>query len=113
MATPTANTVNIDHASDLKKYVPNADPAKVQAITKHLGIAMKSRDGATVAASSKDELARVRESWLKKKLGLTLSDAELDAGIKEIAERMKEDRNKSRLVFYYLLAEKYGKLASL
>jgi hypothetical protein len=112
MAT-TPNTVNIDHEADLKKYVPNADSAKVKAIMKHLGIALKSRDGSTVAATSKDELDRVRESWLKKKLGLTQPDAELDKGIKEIAERMKADRNKSRVAFYYMLAEKYGKLASL
>ena len=108
-----ANTVNIDHEADLKKYVPNADAAKVAAIKKHLGIALQSRDGSTVAATDKSELERVREKWLKKKLALAQTDAELDAAIKEVAVKMKDDRNKSRVVFYYLLAEKFGKLASL
>jgi len=104
---------DVDHKADLKKYVPNADDKHVAAIIKHLGIAMKNKDTQMVACSSKDELARVRDSWCKKKLGLTQSDADLDKGIKEICDRMKGDKNKSRVAFYYLLAEKYGKVASL
>jgi hypothetical protein len=104
---------DVDHAADLKKYAPTADDAKIKAIMKHLGIALKGKDTAMVACSSKDELARVRDSWCKKKLGLTQSDADLDKGIKEICERMKGDKNKSRVAFYYLLAEKYGKLGSI
>jgi len=30
--------------------------------------------------------------------------------IKDVCEKMKADRDKSRVAFYYLLAEKYGKL---
>ncbi len=104
---------DIDHLGDLRKYVPAADETKVKAIIKHLGIAMKNRDTQLVACSSKDELERVRESWCKKKLGVTASDADLDKSIKEICDRMKGDASKSRIAFYYMLAEKYGKLASL
>mgnify|MGYP001451880929 CR=1 FL=1 len=104
---------DVDHKADLKKYVPTADDKHVAAIIKHLGIAMKNKDTQMVACSSKDELARVRDSWCKKKLGLTQSDADLDKGIKEICDKMKGDKNKSRVAFYYLLAEKYGKVASL
>jgi predicted TIM-barrel fold metal-dependent hydrolase len=103
----------IDHHADLKKYVPEANDKAVKAIIKHLGIALKGTDTALVSCSSKDELDRVRESWCKKKLALTQSDADLDKDIKAICERMKGDRNKSRVVFYYLLAEKHAKLASL
>ena len=103
----------IDHEGDLKKYAPNADAAKVKAIVKHLGVAMKGTDSQLVACSSKDELERVRESWCKKKLKLTAADADLDKGIKEICDKMKADKNKSRVAFYYLLADKYGKLAAL
>ena len=56
---------------------------------------------------------RVREHFLKKKLGLTMPDAELDEAIVEICQRMAKDRDKHRVTFYYLLAEKYGKLAAL
>lgn len=103
----------IDHHAELRKYVPAADAKAVAAIIKHLGIALKGTDTSLVACSSKDELARVRDSWCKKKLGLAQSDAELDAAIKGVCETMKADHNKSRVVFYYLLADKYGKLASL
>jgi hypothetical protein len=104
---------DVDHAGDLKKYAPSADPAVVGKITKHLGIAMKSVDSQLVSCSSKSELERVRESWCKGKLKLTQSDAEIDKAIQEVCETMKADRSKSRIVFYYLLAEKYGKVGAL
>lgn len=103
----------IDHHADLKKYVPAANDKAVAAIIKHLGIALKGTDTSLVACSSKSELDRVRESWCKKKLGLTDSDADLDKAIKAVCDTMKADKNKSRVAFYYLLADKYGKIASL
>ena len=47
---------------------------------------------------------------MRKKLNLTDADDVLDAALKDIVEVMKGDRAKSRVTFYYLLAEKYGKL---
>ena len=49
----------------------------------------------------------------KKKLARTEDDAALDDAIAEICERMKDDRRKHRVVFYYLLAEKFGMLEEL
>ncbi len=103
----------IDHQADLKKYVPTPDEKAVKAIIRHLGIALKGTDTALVSCSSKDELDRVRESWCKKKLGLSQSDADLDKSIKAVCDLMKGDRSKSRVAFYYLLADKAGKLQSL
>ena len=102
-----------EYVTDVKRYVPNANEKVVDGIVKHLGIALKSKDASLVSCSSKDELARVRDSWCKKKLGLSQSDADLDAGIKEICEKMKADHRKHRVTFYYLLADKYGKLSDL
>lgn len=102
-----------DHLAEVKKYVPAADEKAVTAIIKHLGIALQSADASLVSCSSKDELARVRESWLKKKLALTESDEALDKAIGGVCETMKADRNKDRVAFYYLLAQKYGKVAAL
>jgi len=104
---------DVDYAANVKKYAPACDAKVIAGIVKHLGIALKSNDASVVACSSKSELERVRESWLKKKLALTNTDAELDAAINEVCERMKADRSKSRVTFYYLLAEKYDKLAAL
>ncbi len=103
----------MDHTAETKKYVPAADDKHIKAIIKHLGIALKGDDSQLVACSSKDELARVRDSWCKKKLALTAADADLDKSIGDICSKMKADKSKSRVAFYYLLAEKHGKLASL
>lgn len=81
-------------------------------IVKYLGIALRSRDSSLVSFSDKEETARVRENFLKKKLGLTQSDAELDAAIAAVGEQMKADRTKNRVTVYYLLAEKFGKLST-
>ncbi len=102
-----------DYVADVKRYAANADEKAIAGIVKHLGIALKSTDASLVSCSSKDELARVRESWLKKKLALTASDADLDKSIKAVCDTMKGDKNKQRVTFYYLLAEKHGKVSAL
>lgn len=100
----------INYAEDVKKYVANVDDGAVSGIVKHLGIALRSKDSSLVSASDPEELKRVREGFLKKKLALTGSDAELDAAINDVMTRMKGVREKSRVTVCYLLAEKFGKL---
>jgi hypothetical protein len=107
----TMTTTTHDWASDVKKYASNASDAAITGIVKHLGIALQNKDGSFVACSDKSERDRIRESFLKKKLGLAMSDAELDKAIMETCEKMKVDRDKSRVAFYYLLAERYSKLS--
>ena len=102
-----------EHLDAVKKYVPACDEKAVAGIVKHLGIALRSKDASLVSCSSKDELERVRESWCKKKLALPGSDADLDKMIKDVCETMKADQRKNRVTFYYLLAEKANKVASL
>lgn len=101
------------YTDDIKRYAADADEKVIAGIVKHLGIALKGKDTAMVSCSSKDELARIRESWCKKKLGLTGTDAELDKGLKAVCDRMKADKTKHRVTFYYLVAEKYGKLGGI
>ena len=100
-----------DWAADVKKYVPEADESAIKGIVRHCGIALQSRDGSYVSCTDKAERDRVRDSFLKKKLALTDGDADLDKVLMAVCEKMKADRDKSRVTFYYLLAEKYGKLA--
>ena len=102
------------YIDDVKKYADNVDEAVVNAIVKHLGIALRSKDASTVSCSQKPELDRVKEKWLKKKLALTADDAELDAAIDTVCEKMgRSNPSKSRVTFYYLLAEKFDKLSAL
>ena len=58
------------------------------------------------------ELERVREKWCKKKFGFT-DDGKADEIIAAVCETMKEDRNKSRVTFYYLVAKHMGTLGQL
>ena len=62
-------------------------------------------------ATDPEEMQRVRDSFLKKKLALTETDAHLDEAVKAVTDKMKAVRDKSRVTVYYLLAEKFGKLA--
>ena len=103
--------MSVDWAVDVLKYNTKADRKAIEGIVRHCGIALRSRDSALVAFSDPDELKRVRESYLKRKLGLTLPDSELIKAIASVGERMKADHTKNRVTVYYLLAEHFGKLA--
>jgi len=99
-----------DWAADVKKYVPDADDAAIAGIVKHCGIALQKRDSALVSFTDRSEVDRVRDSFMKKKLGLTDSDADLDAALADVGQTLKGDRTKNRVTVYYLLADKYDKL---
>lgn len=100
-----------DWAADVKKYAPDADDAIIAGIVRYCGIALQKRDSALVAFSDARETDRVRENYLKKKLGLTQSDAALNKAIAAVGARMKADRTKNRVTVYYLLAESFKKLS--
>lgn len=98
-------------ADDVRKYVPNADPKAIDGIIRYCGIALQKRDSSLVAFSDKEEVARVRNNFLKRKLGISDPDADLDKVIAAIGEKMKGDRTKNRVTVYYLLADHFGKLS--
>jgi ferritin-like metal-binding protein YciE len=100
----------LDYAANVKRYASTVDGAAVNGIVKYLGIALHDKDSSLVAASDPEELTRVRDDFMKKKLGLTQTDAELDAALKNVMTTMSGERNKNRVTVYYLLAEKFGKL---
>jgi len=94
-------------AADLKLGL---DKELIAKVTNGLGPSIYNKDAETVSCSDASELARVRENFLKKKLGLSESDEKLDAAIKEVCEKMgSSNRNKYRALFYALLVKKYGK----
>lgn len=97
-----------DWAADVKKFVANADDEVITAIVKYCGIALHNQDSSLVSYSDPVELGRVRENFLKKKLGLTQSDADLDAGIAAVGERLKGVNFKNRVTVYYMLLEQFG-----
>jgi len=100
-----------DYVADIKKYTAEVDEAAVAAIVKYCGIALRGADASLVAATDPKELATVREGFAMKRLGLAAEAA--DAGIKTAVAKMKATPHKSRVTFYYLLAEATGTLGKL
>lgn len=100
-----------DYVADVKEHTGNVDEDKVKSIVNYCGIALRSKDGSLVSTSDESELETVKNGFAAKKLGLSADDA--DAAMKKVAERMKGDRTKERVTFYYLLAEESNTLDKL
>jgi Tfp pilus assembly protein PilF len=103
-----------DHLADVKKYAKKpVNEAALSAMEKAYRLVLSQPDSRYVACSDPAELETVRENFLKKRLGLSSGDlgsGDLDGAVKAVCEAMKQDRTKSRLTFYYLLAEHFDKL---
>ncbi|MFT4087125.1 MAG: DUF2853 family protein [Gordonia sp. (in: high G+C Gram-positive bacteria)] len=99
-----------DARETVLRYVPDADLDVVDSMAKTYRLVLSNRDAALVSASDPEELKTVRENFLKKKLGLTDSDADLDKAIADVLAEMKDGKANPRLAVYYKLADKYGKL---
>jgi hypothetical protein len=100
-----------EYSADVAKYSSPVNEAAVDAVVKYCGIALRNADSSLVSGSDPEELARVREGFAAKKLGLSAADA--DAGMQKVLEKMKGVNRKSRVTFYYLLAEATGTLGKL
>ena len=94
----------------LAKYTSKINDAAVNKMASTYALVMSNKDAKFVSCGDAAEKETVRENFLKKKLGLSDSDTDLDSAIEAVCVTMKEDRMKNRLVFYYLLAEKFNKL---
>jgi hypothetical protein len=101
-----------EHKATVAKYSSTVNAAALDTMAKNYALVLSNKDSQFVSCGDDSERTTVRENFLKKKLGLTNPDAELDAAIESICLTMKEDRFKSRLAFYYLLAEKFNKLST-
>ncbi|MEQ8558297.1 MAG: DUF2853 family protein [Henriciella sp.] len=102
------------YADNIKKYAKGYNQKAAEKIVGHLGIALRNRDSSLVSCSDEGELQRIREKFCRGKLGLAQKNDEIDAAMSKVCEKMKpEGSNKSRVTFYYLLAENFGKLDEL
>lgn len=99
-----------DWLADVRKYAPAADEDVVGSIVRYLGIALRNRDSSLVAFSDPEEVGRVREGFLRKKLALTEPDSVLNEALDWVKGLMSGDRTKNRVTVYYLLAHYFGKL---
>ncbi len=101
-----------DWLTNVQKYVPDCDEAAVAGIVRYCGIALQNRDSSLVSFGDPAETGRVRDNFLKKKLGRTESDEELDAAIQLVGETMKGESFRNRVTVYYLLAQKFDQLST-
>ncbi|MDP9886256.1 hypothetical protein J2W21_003788 [Sinomonas atrocyanea] len=100
----------VDWAEQIKKFAPDADEEAIAGIVRHCGISLQSADASLISFGDKAETDRVRDGFLKKKLGRTEDDAALDAAIQSVGEKMKGTSRRQRPTVYYLLADHYNQL---
>lgn len=101
-----------DFRSQLSSIGVKHDDALLTKVAKGCGPSIYNRDSATVAASDKAELDRVKNNFLIKKLGLKDGPA-LDKAIGDVVNQLgSATKNKYRAVFYYLLVKNLGKESS-
>jgi len=87
----------------------NVDADLLSKIAAGLGPSIYNADAALVSSSDKEELDRVKENFLKKKLGCTDEQAMDDAIQHAISIFGSGNRNKLRILFYYICVDKLGK----
>ncbi|MFV8376121.1 DUF2853 family protein [Flavobacterium sp. LB1P62] len=100
----------VKYTADLKdKCGVNPDMDLLTKVTVGCGPSIYNADSATVAGTQQSELNMVKNNFLIKKLGLA-DGANLDAGIDAVMEKYgRSNKNKYRVVVYYLLAVHFGK----
>jgi hypothetical protein len=100
----------VKYAADLKdKCGVTPDMDLLTKVTIGCGPSIYNADSATVAGSQQSELDTVKNNFLIKKLGLT-DGPELDTAIDKVIEQYgRSNKNKYRVVIYYLLAVHFKK----
>ncbi len=98
------------YASDLRtKCGIEPDMELLRKVTIGCGPAIYNADASTVSGSDETELARVKSSFLIKRLGLP-DNGKLDEAIAIAIDTYgRSNRNKYRAVIYYLLTKHFGR----
>ncbi|MBT0957730.1 DUF2853 family protein [Alphaproteobacteria bacterium KMM 3653] len=98
------------YADDLKnKCGMTPDMDLLRKVTIGCGPAIYNADASTVAGSQASELETVKKNFLMKKLGLADGPNLMEAINKVIEVYGKSERNKYRVVVYYMLTKEFGK----
>lgn len=98
------------YSDEFKKMNISFDADLLTKVTVGLGPSIYNADSSTVSCSDETELQRVIDNFLVKKLGLTNSQDELMAGVKDVCVQLgTSNKNKYRPMFYYLLVKKFKK----
>lgn len=101
--------MNLDWAADVRKYAPDADSGVIAEIIRYCQVPLRDRGPVRVPFGDLAETTLLRENFLKRTLGLSLSDYELDYAIAQVRRRVR-DVLRNRVTVYYLLAERFDRL---
>jgi len=105
----TAAEKNIEKATKQREGLGvNVNATLLEKIVKGLGIANQNVDASLISATDQDELDRVKDGFLTKKLGLA-DDAEKTKALDAALEKFKGINQKSRGAVYYVLTVNLGK----
>lgn len=99
------------YLDDLKSKVgeKNPDVDLLRKIAKSMGPSIYNADAETVASSSESEVDTVKKNFVMKKLGET-DESKVNEAVNQVLEKYgKSNRNKYRVVIYYLLTKHFGK----
>jgi len=100
------------YADDLRsKCGVEPDMDLLTRVTIGCGPVIYNADSSTVASSDPAELETVKTNFLMRKLGLTDGPGLMDAIDAVIDTYGRSERNKYRVVVYYLLVKHFGKEA--
>ena len=99
------------YIDDLRSKVgeDNPDVDLLRKIAESMGPSIYNSDAETVASSSESEVDTVKKNFVMKKLGET-DEAKVNEAVNQVLEKYgKSNRNKYRVVVYYLLTKHFGK----
>ncbi len=100
------------YKSEFDKLGISYDVDLLTKVAKGCGPSIYNADASKVSSADKEELARVKNNFLIKKLGMK-DGAALDDAIAGVVDQFgSSNRNKYRAMFYYLLVKKLGKESS-
>lgn len=100
-----------DHLDDVRQYATSVDENALAAIVRFCGSSLHRAGSPDVSTADPRDMGTVFEHFAGRRLGLT-TEAARD-GIRAASDRMQAARRKSRVTFYYLVAESTGTLGRL
>lgn len=93
------------HKEFTKIGVKKVDDDLLRKVAKGCGPSLYNKDACKVATSDEKEMARVKKSFLLKKMGQK-DGAKLDKAVDKAAKKFgASNRNKFRAMFYYMLVK--------
>ncbi len=101
------------YKKELSRLKVKVDDGLLKAVVKSLGPAVYRDDASKISASDKGELARVKQNFMVKRLGLP-DGPPLDRMLDQALDQMgRASRNKYRAVLYYVITRAAKREAAL